>query len=217
MQMERKFAKRKKINLAVKREFQVWLLIRILGVVLLSSMVAVFILYIYSRQEISSSFYSAHIQIRRVSDLLFPVMAAGAFVSLLGGMFLALFLPQKIAGPIFRVQKGLETIRDGDLTEKVMLRRNDTLKDLAESVNETAAGLQVRIQEIKRIHAEIEQVLASGKDISNLLVRQNAALERLHTMVLDEEGSPSIPVVEVSGPSMHSGSNAGDTSPFGNN
>src|SRR6056297_3859872 len=75
--------KRKKLNLTVKREFQIWLLLRIIGVIVISTLVAVVILYFYSRQEISASFYSAHIQIRRVSDLLLPVIAAGAFISLL--------------------------------------------------------------------------------------------------------------------------------------
>ena len=64
--------KRRILNLAVKREFQIWLLIRIAGVVILSSLVAVLILYIYSRQEISSTFYTAHIQIRRVATCSSP-------------------------------------------------------------------------------------------------------------------------------------------------
>ena len=88
--------KRKKLNLAVKREFQIWLLIRIGGVVIVSSLVAVLILYLYSRQEIATSFYAAHIQLRRVSDLLFPVIAAGAIVSLLSGLGLALFSAPEI-------------------------------------------------------------------------------------------------------------------------
>jgi len=180
---EKKHHKRKKLNLAVKRKFQMWLLVRIVGVVIVSSLVAVLILYFYARQEISSSFYSAHIQIRRVSDLLLPVMAAGAFVSLLSGIFLALFLPQKLAGPIYRVQKALEVIRDGDLTEHVELRSSDTLKDLADSVNETSAGLRSRIQGIKEIQQELDQIVASleHQEATAVSARQNVALDSLHT------------------------------------
>ena len=69
--------KRKKLNLQVKRQFQVWLLVRILGTVLLSSGVAALILYFYAHQEVGASFYDAHIKIRRVSDLLIPVVLAG--------------------------------------------------------------------------------------------------------------------------------------------
>ncbi|MDX2495608.1 MAG: methyl-accepting chemotaxis protein [Desulfuromusa sp.] len=175
--------KRKKLNLSVKREFQMWLLARILGVVTVSSLVAVLILYFYSRQEISSTFYSAHIQLRRVSDLLFPVMASGAFISLLSGLGLALFLPQKIAGPIYRVQKSLKVIKSGDLTEKVILRKNDAFMDLADSVNETTSELRNRIQEIKDVQFELDQVLDAleHKEAMDLATRQNQSLAGLLT------------------------------------
>ena len=175
--------KRKKLNLGVKRQFQMWLLIRILGVVVVSSLVAVLILYLYSRQEISSSFYSAHIQIRRVSDLLFPVMGAGAFVSLLSGMVLALFLPQKLAGPLFRIEKDLEVIRQGDLTCQIRLRKNDTLTELADSVNETTTDLRARIQEVKDIQRELDGIIASleHREAEEVSARQRKALERLRT------------------------------------
>jgi len=180
---EKKYFKRKKLNLAVKRKFQMWLLGRIICVVIVSTLVAVLILYLYSRKEISSSFYSAHIQIRRVSDLLLPVMAAGAFVSLLSGIILALFLPQKIAGPVFRVQKGLEVIGDGDLTEKVVLRQNDIFMDLADSVNGATGGLKNRVLEIKENHREIDELVASlgHQEAVAVSARQNAALDRLCT------------------------------------
>jgi len=175
--------RRKKLNLAVKREFQMWLLARIFGVVFVSALAAILILYFYSRQEISSSFYTAHIQIRRISDLLIPVMAAGAFVSLLSGIVLAMFLPQKLAGPIYRIQKSLEVIAGGNLTEHIVLRRNDTLMDLADSVNETTAGLRTKIREIKAIQAELNRMLVSLEHKEALVVsaRQDAALEGLRT------------------------------------
>jgi len=180
---EKKYFKRKKLNLAVKRKFQMWLLARIISVVIVSTLVAVLILYLYSRKEISSSFYSAHIQIRRVSDLLLPVMAAGAFVSLLSGIILAAFLPQKIAGPVFRVQKGLEVLGGGDLTEKVVLRQNDIFMDLADSVNEATTGLKTRVEEIKENHRKIDQLVVSldHQEAAAASARQTTALDRLCT------------------------------------
>ena len=175
--------KRKKLNFAVKREFQMWLLRRIIGVVVVSSLVAVLILYFYSRQEISSTFYSAHIQLRRVSDLLLPVIVSGAFVSLLSGLVLAMFLPQKIAGPIYRVQKSLTLLKTGDLTEKVVLRNGDPFMDLADSINATTGELRSRIQTIKEIQQELDQLIVSLENEALVAVstRQNAALEQLRS------------------------------------
>jgi methyl-accepting chemotaxis protein len=175
--------KRKKLNMAVKRELQMWLLLRILGVVIVSSLVAVLILYLYSRQEISTTFYSAHIQLRRVSDLLFPVLAAGGVVSLLSGLGLAIFLPQKIAGPVFRIQKGLSRIQAGDLTEEITLRKGDILTDLAGSVNDTTADYRTRLQALKSMQKELEQLAAAleNEDLKKISSNQAEALAELQT------------------------------------
>ncbi len=141
--------KRKVLNTAVKKEFQRWLLIRILGTVILSGLVAAIVLYFYSRQELGDSFYTAHITVRRVSDLLLPVILAGSAVSLISGMFLALFLPQKIAGPLFRVEQDLERLGKGDLTVRITLRDGDTLKDFVAVVNTNIEDLHDKIKDIK--------------------------------------------------------------------
>lgn len=134
--------KRKRLNLLVKRRFQLWLLTRILGTILCSSLVAALILYFYAQQEIGESFYEAHIKIRRFSDLLIPVVAAGSLVSLISGTILAIFLPQKIAGPIFRMEEDLRRIQDGHHDRVIKLRQGDPLQDFADTINTTVAALR---------------------------------------------------------------------------
>lgn len=143
--MRNKRNKRKMLNTKVKREFQIWLLLRILATVLVSSVVAGVILYFYARNEMAASFYEAHIKIRRVSDLLLPVIIAGSLVSLLSGTLLAIFLPQRIAGPLYRIEQGLKAVQDGDLDLHLTLRQDDPLSELAEAINKTVACLRQRI------------------------------------------------------------------------
>ncbi|NTV13094.1 MAG: methyl-accepting chemotaxis protein [Desulfobulbaceae bacterium] len=133
---------RSKLNLKIKRQFQMWLLSRIVGTILLSSLVAAAILFLYARQEVGNSFYEAHIKIRYVSDLLIPVVLAGSLVSLISGTLLAIFLPQKIAGPIFRIEEDLKYIQNGHLDKKITLREGDPLHDFAETINTTLAVLK---------------------------------------------------------------------------
>ncbi len=134
--------KRSKLNLKVKRKFQIWLLARIGGTILVSSLVAAAILFFYARQEVGASFYEAHIRIRHVSDLLIPVVIAGSLVSLISGALLAIFLPQKIAGPIFRIEEDLRSIQNGHLDKEIKLREGDPLQDFAETINTTLAALR---------------------------------------------------------------------------
>ncbi|NTW99585.1 MAG: methyl-accepting chemotaxis protein [Geobacteraceae bacterium] len=134
--------KRSKLNLRVKRQFQLWLLTRILCTILLSSLVAAVVLFFYARQEVGNSFYEAHIKIRYVSDLLIPVVLAGSFVSLISGTLLAIFLPQKIAGPIFRIEEDLRHIQNGHHDKEIKLRDGDPLHDFAETINTTLAVIK---------------------------------------------------------------------------
>lgn len=183
MENKPSFKDRKKLNLTVKREFQHWMLKQVLLAVVLSSIVAAIILYFYARQEVIGSFFDAHVKIRRVSDLLLPVVCAGSAVSLIVGVLLSLFLPQKIAGPIYRIEQGLKQVATGDLTTEITLRDNDTLKDLAENVNQTTASLRRQVQEAKAGCMKLEQAMRDGdaEKFSELMQRQKELIAKLVT------------------------------------
>lgn len=166
--------KRKKLNMAVKKRFQRWLLLRISGTVLLSALVAALVLYFYSHQELGESFYTAHVTVRRVSDLLLPVVLAGAGVSLLSGLLLALFLPQKIAGPLYHVERDLRRLGQGDLTVKIVLREGDTLQDFVGVVNDNIAGLRQGVAQIQHGLHDL--------DPGSLSPNQQEALQRLNQL-----------------------------------
>jgi len=172
---------RKRLNLAVKRKLQKWLLVRIAGIIVISSMVAALILYLYARQEISSSFWEAHIQIRRVSDLLLPVLVAGTAVAALAGFILAIFLPQKIAGPIFRIEQDLRAVRDGDLTQKIQLRENDILHELANEINQTTEFFRQQTKKIQQEYTTVEKLGQnhSSTELIDALERMKDVLFRL--------------------------------------
>lgn len=174
---------RKKLNLAIKREFQQWMLKQVLVAVVVSSVVAAIILYFYARQEVIGSFFDAHVKIRRVSDLLLPVVFAGSAASLVVGVVLSLFLPQKIAGPIYRIEQGLKEIGNGDLTTTVKLRDDDTLKDLAENVNQATAALRSKVHVAKAGCVELEKAVLAGdsEKISELLQQQKTLIAKLIT------------------------------------
>ncbi|MEA2083283.1 MAG: methyl-accepting chemotaxis protein [Thermodesulfobacteriota bacterium] len=175
--------KRKKLNLKVKRDLQVWLLVRILGTIMISSVIAALILYFYARREIGGNFYQAHVEIRRVSDLLLPVIGVGSLVSFLSGLAIAIFLPQKIAGPIFRIESDLKAVEQGDLTKQIMLRSKDIMHDLSGSINTTVGSLRAKFQDVKLYHAELEKYISEDNkvEIAKSLAKQRETLDKLQT------------------------------------
>jgi len=56
-----------------------------------------------------------------------------------------IYLTHKIAGPLYRFEKSMEVVGQGDLTHVVRTRRGDELKDLEVSFNEMIKNLRQRV------------------------------------------------------------------------
>lgn len=48
---------------------------------------------------------------------------------------LAILLSHRIAGPIYRIKNTIDEVIKGDYTKRLYLRKTDTLKDVADSIN----------------------------------------------------------------------------------
>lgn len=177
------YHKRKKLNLKVKQDFQIWLLLRIMGAILLTIGMASIIIYFYSKTVVDADFLSHALKVRQISEVLLPVLLAASLTSIVAGLLIALFLPQKIAGPVFRVEQDLRQIREGDLTKKITLRCGDIMQELAQQVNMTVADLRHMIHEAKEVQADLEQMLSDNcsAEVAKALDKQKQCLERFKT------------------------------------
>ena len=184
MEEEKKvFYKRKKINLKVKQDFQIWLLLRIMGTLLLTIVMASILLYLYAKGIVDAEYLSFKPDVRKVSEVLLPVLIAASLTSIVAGLLLALFLPQKIAGPIFRIEQDLLQIRTGDLTKTVNLRCADILKELAESVNMTMGDIGHMVKDIQESGNTLGTKILAGEadEIKRAFDRHKKQLERIKT------------------------------------
>ena len=180
---KRVFHKRKKLNLKIKQDLQAWLLLRIMGTALLAIGVASIILYFYALTVVDADYLSFSPNVRSVSDILLPVIWAASLTSIIAGLLLALFLPQKIAGPIFRIEQDLLQVRTGDLTKSVTLRSNDILKDLAQSVNTTIHDFRNMVNDVKEASNTLEVKIIAGDagEIKKALADHKKCLDSFKT------------------------------------
>ncbi len=156
--------RRKKLNLKVKWELQRWLLWRIFLTVLVAISIALVILYLFSHREIGQSLYKAHLTIKHVSDLLLPVILASGGICLVAGLLIAIFLPQKIAGPIYRIEQDLRYVAEKrDLTKKVSLRRGDRFQSLASAANVVIDTVREDMSKILNDINGLDKALKEGK------------------------------------------------------
>jgi methyl-accepting chemotaxis protein len=177
------FHKRKKLNLKVKQDFQIWLLVRIMGTSLLTIIIASVLLYLYSRGVVDADYLSFKADIRRVSEVLLPILIAASLTSIVCGLLIALFLPQKIAGPLYRIEQDMLQVREGDLTKSVTLRCADILKEHSESINMAVGSIGNMVRDAKESGNDLEKKINEGNadEIKKAFALHKEQLERIKT------------------------------------
>lgn len=136
--------KRKKLNLLIKTDFQVWLFWRISGIVCICSVLFACTFYAFVNYA-PAGLFAKTIEPRDFQELLAPFVVISIIVSFFSGIVLGVFLPQKIAGPIYRIETDLRAFRDGDLDKRITLRKNDPFGDLAKEINSTISFLATKL------------------------------------------------------------------------
>ena len=90
----------------------------------------------------------------------------GGFIILVG--VLTLFVTHRIAGPIFRIKRGIRDIAEGRLSETIILRKKDEFHDVAEELNALAARFRDSFSLLKekssQMAASIEELEQEIRD-----------------------------------------------------
>ena len=183
MKEKKGFHKRKKLNLKIKQDFQIWLLVRIMGTSLLTIVLASVLLYLYAKGVVDAEYLSFKTDIRKVSEVLLPVLLAASLTSIVCGLLIALFLPQKIAGPIFRIEQDMQQVSTGDLTKTVNLRSADILKDFSETINMAIGNIGNMVKDVKESSNALEMKINAGEsdEIKKAFELHKEQLERIKT------------------------------------
>ncbi|MBW2465676.1 MAG: methyl-accepting chemotaxis protein [Deltaproteobacteria bacterium] len=154
--------KRKKVNFGIKRDLQVWLLTRIVGVSLLTIIIACLISYLYAKNAVAGDYLRFQINVRTVGEVFLPIFLTAVLSVLVSGLALVLFLPLKIVGPLYRVEQDLLQIASGDLAKTIKVRSNDILKEHAEAVNMAMEELGGIIKDIRESSSNLETKIMEG-------------------------------------------------------
>ena len=154
-----------------------------MGIILLTIAITSILTYLYSRGVIDAEELSFKSKVRQLSEVMLPVLAAGSLTSIIAGLLLALFLPQKIAGPIYRIEQNMLQVGTGNLTKIITLRKDDILKDFAASVNTAVADIGNMVKDAKESGNILETKIIEGKldEINKAFDFHKNQLERIIT------------------------------------
>lgn len=166
--------RRSMINFSVKRRMQIRLFIKILGIILIGVGLMGAVFYFFSNREIHSSYRQFHIHANNFLELLRPTVFLSIFLALLASAAITLFLPIRIAGPLFRIERDLkEKVANGDLTVRFILRNGDEVGELAAAVNVCLENLGKKIETTQKLADDLESRLSGneGDEIKGLVMQ----------------------------------------------
>ena len=126
-------------------------------------------LFIYiSNNTLTTGYINSVLRIERTGDFFLVPFVLMTLIVVLGislaGMIVFILLSHRIAGPLYRFEKALEQLKDGDLTTLVHLRNTDQLLELQNSLNSFIETLAKRMSVIKTKLEETQEALAQTKD-----------------------------------------------------
>ncbi|MBW1852824.1 MAG: hypothetical protein JRJ15_15695 [Deltaproteobacteria bacterium] len=164
----------------IQKGYQFKFILKFCLIVLAGSIISTAFLFFSAQGTLTSSFEHSRLVIRNTATAIMPAVILTNVITLIVITFativVVLFISHKIAGPMFRFEKDLKDIGQGDLTKKVNLRKKDQFTNLADSLNIMTATLH---EKVVSTQAEVEQLieLASKEKAPQKLVE---GLNHLH-------------------------------------
>lgn len=163
-------------NHFIKKKFQLNFSIRFLSLIIIEAVLLAGLFWYVSQNTLTTSYQDAQLRIENTSSfflpsLMYPGLIVTGVVAVIGLIGL-IFISHKIAGPLYRFEKSLKEIGQGDLTCRVSLRKRDQLSDLADTLNNFTSGIETKVRDVKYNARETSQIM---KELQTCLSSGDAA------------------------------------------
>jgi len=151
------------------------------------------ILLLVSLTAIMCSYVMYYTMMLTMGDKLANVYPQGRLISIVNmvnfrilfSMFLVaplvvaigIYASHKIAGPIYRIEKFLGSMADGDLSTPLTLRRNDELMSLAGGINRVVDSVKATMEKEKAVIGSISAHMENLRKLSSSKPTNYAALD----------------------------------------
>ncbi|MBI5187783.1 MAG: hypothetical protein HZA07_01740 [Nitrospirae bacterium] len=155
----------------IQKGFQTRMILKFVSLLAIMAVISSVILYFFAGSELESSYYEAHSSIKSMWDILGTTVLMTNLISLIiisaATVYVILFISHKIAGPLYKLEKNINEISEGNLNLYVKFREGDQVKSLGDALENMVNKLSERINAIKQTSSDIskiEEKLQSLKD-----------------------------------------------------
>ncbi|MDK9708660.1 MAG: methyl-accepting chemotaxis protein [Desulforhopalus sp.] len=157
----------KRRNFFIKKDFQGKLILGYFLFVTAGCLFFLFLLGLFSADSLTILYDNHDLQLGNTPIMLLKKTLAAHWVFIVVGSALlvvaAMFLTHRIAGPLFRLEKTLDSMLKGKLDDTIFLRTNDEGKDLAKKINEFNANLSLSVKNLQTNSDAIVELLEQAR------------------------------------------------------
>lgn len=134
---------------------------------LLASVFTASLFYYLSMQQIETLRWSVHLNVNSTAEILTPLfIQINLFSLVLITILLAVtgkLMLNKISGPIYRLINGIRTMKKGDFSSNIILRRNDEFKDVAQTCENMRLKTNIKYSQFAKRYEEISAAIHEMK------------------------------------------------------
>lgn len=195
MTVETQKVKFRRRHYLISKKFQLKYVGLILALIFLTAALCSYVVYYTAMLMMGEKLANVYPQGRLVSivnavnfRILLSVILITPLIAVIG-----IFLSHRIAGPLFRIERFLNDMTQGDLSSILTLRRNDELHTLADSINNMTGSLKRNIANqklcVEKIKSEVAALRAAASKapdttaFTETLARIETVTEDLHAEI----------------------------------
>jgi len=137
----------------ISKKFQTRFILRFFLILVLGGVVTVGLTLLNTQDTLTSTYVDSRLVIQSTSLAIMPSVIFTTLLTtgILGvvAVLVTLLASHKIAGPIYRFEKDIQQVGEGDLRHRIRIRKNDQFQELAVSLNQMIDGLSSRVSAVK--------------------------------------------------------------------
>jgi methyl-accepting chemotaxis protein len=170
-------------NYFIGKSFQTRFIIKFCAIVIASSCIITWLLFVLSRNFTTVAIENAHVIVKRTSDFMLPIVVQTVTLVTIFSAFavviLSLLASHKIAGPVYRLKIEIEKFKSGDLGANFKTRSSDQLQDLSAALAEMGQVLGARHKDLKDKFAQLKKNMGNPNPDRKVILDNLNQLEQV--------------------------------------
>lgn len=186
----------KRRNYFIKKNFQGKLILGYFLFMVAGCFIFALVLVLLSADSMTMVYQNNDLKIGQTPFMLIKQLLTAHWIFIVVGsalvVVIAMFITHRLAGPMFRLERAVDNMVDGQLDDVIHLREKDEGKELAAKLNQFNRGLSENIAELRKRSQNIDDLLAqyasidpahaTAEDcasIQNSITRQNQIIREI--------------------------------------